>query len=274
MGSIYSFSNYKDFLRNWMETRPQKGHGELRRMALHLKIHPTRMSQIFSGSQHLSMEQACALGAYLALGPSEVEFFLLLLQRERAGTQDLRHVLDRQLEKARNRVKKDPGKSVGLETVPLEEAEKAIFYSSWLYSAVQLLTHIPESRTPEAIADRLATPLPRIKEIIEFLIRGGLCVEGADGLLSPGRRSTYVPYSSLLYGRHHQNWRIKALEHAERFRPNELTYTAALSLPREALAEGRAKLLEAIREINASATDEGRNSETVAALTIDWFEVL
>ena len=273
--NVYLFNSYKEYLRARIEVMPGKGRGELRRIAGLLRIHTTRASQVLSGEHHFSLEQAVDLAhQYLGFGPSETEFFILLLQRERSGSRDLTRVLDRQIESARAKAKTTEVTAGDQSTIPLNEPGKATFYSSWLYSVVQLMTSIDGLKTEASISERLQVSLPRVKEIVEFLIRVGLCLRNPDGSLEMGTRSTFVPYSSLLYGQHHENWRVKALAHAEKFTSEELTYTAAVSIPRSQLKAAREVLLEAIRKIGKDILEYSEGSETVAALTIDWFEVL
>lgn len=42
MTSIYQFDNYKKFFNSWIENQPKKGHGEYRRLALHLNVSTTQ----------------------------------------------------------------------------------------------------------------------------------------------------------------------------------------------------------------------------------------
>lgn len=88
-----------------------------------------------------------------ALGPEESEYFLLLVQRARAGTKELQKHLDRKIEKARAE------REVLAKRVPssaaLSEEAKAIFYSNWQYSAVRIASSIPSLGNAEALARRL-----------------------------------------------------------------------------------------------------------------------
>lgn len=80
MRSIFSFDDYKDFVRNRIKTMPRQGHGEMSRIAKALRMHPTRVSHIFNGEMNLTGEQACDLAKHLGLSDLEADYFLALVQ--------------------------------------------------------------------------------------------------------------------------------------------------------------------------------------------------
>ena len=89
--NIYIYSNYSTFLRNYIKGLPKNGRGEINRIAENLRVHPTLVSQVLGGSKDFSLEQAHILSKYLGLNSMESDYFLLLVQKARAGTTDLKN---------------------------------------------------------------------------------------------------------------------------------------------------------------------------------------
>lgn len=248
---------------------PKGGRGEFNKMAQALRMHTTRVSQIFNGDMNLTVEQAADLCRYWGLAQSEAEFFLLLVQLERAGSQEARAIYKRQIDSTRAR-SKDLRERVSIERA-LSESERAIFYSSWFYSAARLLTSIEEFQTLDAISERLQQPRDRMREVLDFLVSTGLCIE-EDGRYSMGPKTTHVEASSPLSLRHHSNWRLRAIQRQEKIGQNELTYTCPVSINRKDQAKLRELLIQTIQDFLKTVT-ESEPPEMVACLLIDWFEI-
>src|SRR5690349_11426142 len=97
--TIFTYSDYKLFIRERVQLMPHRGRGQFRQMALHLDVNSTVISQIFKGSRHLSPEQGLKIAQYLGLADLETRYFLNLIYKERAGTQDLKNHYLREEEK-------------------------------------------------------------------------------------------------------------------------------------------------------------------------------
>src|SRR5438045_4018675 len=95
--SIYTFSNYKLFLKDYMRKKPRQGHGEISKMAKALNIHTTLMSMVLSRERDLTPEQTFDLCRYLELTELEADYLTLLVQIARAGSNSLREHLKRKL---------------------------------------------------------------------------------------------------------------------------------------------------------------------------------
>ena len=88
--AIFEYTDYKAFLESWIASRPQGGRGIKSKMAQAMRCQLAYLSQVLNGPAHLSLEQAEALNGILDHSHEEGDFFLLLLQRARAGTPGLR----------------------------------------------------------------------------------------------------------------------------------------------------------------------------------------
>lgn len=265
---IFEFDNYKKFSLNHIERLPKKGRGQLQKLALFLAVHPTLVSQVFRGDKNLTSEQACRTAEFFGLNEKEFEFYLALVERERAGNLPLKKYWQGRIESLC-----EENRSVSSRLSPsrqLSQAQKAEFYSSWQYSGIRLATSIPELRSPEVLADRLGLSVKRVREVLEFLLATGLCVQMKDQL-TMGVARTHVSADSPLVTRHHLNWRLKALEAHANLRKHELAFTAPLTIAKKDREKVREVILQCIEKINSLI--EETDAEELSCLGIDWFDV-
>ena len=268
--SIFQNSDYKVFVRAWIEAQPKKGRGQLLKIGQLLNVSSVSVSHIFSGPRHLTSDQALEVAEFMGLAEKETEMFLLLVERDRASTVKLKNRIQRDIE-VKRRLAQDL-KSRLPQDAHLDEAARAIFYSQWYYSGVRILTSIDEFQSVNSIAERLSLPNNQVREVLDFLVRFGLCVE-SDGLFKIGPRKTHLGNDSNLVTRHHSNWRQKALENmrGKNSEPEELFYTGPMTLSQEGLAMVRKVLVETIDQVLKIVAPSP--SEEFACLNIDWFKV-
>jgi hypothetical protein len=186
---IYQYTDYRRFLRDTLQALPAKGRGELQKMARHAGIHSSVLSQVFQEKRELTPEQSVAVAHYLELGDTESLYFLLLTQIARAGTERLRSVYRAELEKLRR-----AQTQVATRARPsraLTHEEKAVFYSSWHYSAVRVLSALPHARSKEALRKKVGLPPEKFRRVTQFLLEHGLLREDETGY-SPGLHWTHL----------------------------------------------------------------------------------
>jgi len=264
---IYNFNDYKLFLRSYIEQMPKRGRGVLSRLAAAMDMTSAQMSHVMQGGRDLTLEQALKGASYLGLTTTESDYFIEMVIFARAGTRDLK-------EFARRRLTVLKGQGLQLKNqVPehrvLSDAEKAQFYSSWIYSAVRLMSSIQPLQL-EQIMEIFALERTRASEIINFLCESGLCVQTDKGSIM-GPQTTFVAKNSPFVFKHHANWRLKALEQVEQNREDELYFTSPVSLSQKDFERMMVKITDLIKEFSACVKESP--AEAVACLNIDFFHV-
>ena len=263
--SLFSMVNFRQYVHLWVKAH---GRGEFRRIAESLNIHTTLVSQIFSGKKCLTEEQAAKLCDYMRLNPLESDYFLKLVQLERAGNESLRKLYSRHLKQLQ--IQSSEIKTRVPEAEALTEADSAIFYSSWQYSLIRLLTSIPDFKKSEQIAAKLGLPLSRVQEILDFLVSRRLC-SVTNGLYHRTEKNTHAEARSPFAIRHHQNWRVKAINLQEQLTQGDLSFTAPISISRQDFEKVREILLATISELSNVVVKS--KEEEVAYLGIDWIKL-
>ena len=267
--TVFSFGDYKAFVRDFIQNQPKRGRGQSRKIAQHLNIHPAMVSQIFSGERDLTPEQAYDLGDFLGFGELEKDYFLLLVQIARAGTHRLKENYRSQaqalIEKAQdleNRLPRD---------IEFTEEMKARFYSAWYYSGVRLASSLEPINSPQEIASHLDISPALAAKTLEFLLSTGLCVRAPEGHLALGPQRTHLESSSPLVQHHHRNWRLKALQFMESNQESDLFYSGPMSLSHQAFEGVRELIIELLGQVRKRA--EHSEAETIVCLNLDLFRI-
>lgn len=268
MISIFEAENYKKLVLERLKGFPKAGHGQFRKMAERLRVHPVIITQVFKGSRDLTEEQAIELADYLGFTKLESQYFLSLVQIERAGTvklkahyEERRRELQNQSKDLKNRV---------LEKKVLNEEAKALFYSNWFYSGVRLASSIPALNTPEQLAEYLSVPLPTVHRVLEFLLSHGLVVQTEKGL-DMGPAITHIEASSPLVSRHHLNWRMQAMKKVDRAGIDELFFTFPIVISEKTQSQIREIFVQTIEKCVPLVKESP--SEKLACVNIDLFNV-
>lgn len=264
---VFEFKDYKEFLNQWLKEHPKGGRGQPTKLSDYLRVSTTLLSQVLKGDKHFSLETAAEITEYVGLNEKETEYFLLLVEHQRAGGFKLKKILEKKVEREQqagaqlqNRLQKDR-QLTGEETMQ--------FYSSWMYSAIRLLSAIPEMSDAQTIGQRLNIPLSTVNSVIQFLLEKQLCVM-KDNKLTYGAYRTHIGKDSPFVVKHHQNWRVKGFQSMELRRDEDLFFTQPMALSLEAAEKIRLMLPGIIEQIHAISGPS--ESETVRCINLDWFE--
>ncbi len=244
MVSIFNFTKSREFLRAYIEALPKKGWGEIQRWADHLSLQASYVSQVLAGSKSFNIDQGYLLAKHLGLSENEIEYFLLILEIEKAGSHETKTYLEKRLgvlkTKSKNLSKRMP------KDREFTDSEKSVFYSSWTYSAIRLYCSIGKGKSKEEIAKRFHLERAEVTEMLEFLCACGLCEE-KHGVYKVGFQKTYLEHTSPHIHRHRLNWRVKALSQIENVQDEEMCFSSPFSVSQEdfgQLREELAKFLE------------------------------
>lgn len=264
---IYDFTDYKRFLHEAIGSMPKKGRGQARRLAEHLRVHPVVVSQVLAGKRDFTHEQALDVAGYFGLDERATEYLATLVLRARAGTRRLEAHLTKRLDELRDEARKLKNRIP--EHRRLSHEETAVFYSSWVYSAIRLLTHVPGFQDAESIAGYFALPRAKIASVLEYLVSRGLCEKDAKGRFGLGTTATFLDAESPFVQNLHRNWRLKSLERLATRRDNDFYYSAPCTIAKKDKDLFREELTKFVQEFVKRA--KASKAEELACLNIDWF---
>jgi len=265
--SLFEYMSYKEYLRALAGPRSQRS-GERAAMAKSLNCQPTYVSQVLYGNPHLSLEQGEILSEYLGHTSDEKNYFLLLIQRERAGTKRLEHFFDEQIQELLRRRMVLTERLGSNQT--LSESHQATYYSSWQYAAIHVALTIPSLQTANALMESFRISKARLNIILEFLVSSGLAKQEGPRY-APGDVEIRLGNKSPNIIKHHSNWRQQAIDSLERESLQDLHYSGVVSLSEEDVTKIKDETLKFIQD--SFTTIRASKEEKLYCLNIDFFNL-
>lgn len=264
--NLFRFDSYKDFLRAKVKAEKESW-GLLTKLAKAAGCQRPYLSRVLHGEAHLTAAQAFGLARHWRFSEDETEYFLGLLEAEKAGSRAYR---DHWLEKNRRlkEQRENLSRVVHRRAAASDEKDLA-YYSAWHWTAIHILVSIPEFQTERAIAERLALPPALVAETLQALESwGAVRREGGRWLFRA--REQHVSRDSPLAAFHHANWRARAAASAQLRRPEAVHFTVVQSLSRADFEKVRELVLQLIKDTAAIAGPS--KEEKLMCLACDFFE--
>jgi uncharacterized protein (TIGR02147 family) len=268
MQNLFSALDYRKYLRHWLEAS-ERPRGVLSRMAEALGCQNSHLSRLIREEVHLTPDQAFEACRFMNLSEPETQYFLKLVEYERAANPRYRARLMSEL-KALKREQEDLSSRFRAEKVAGSESEM-VYYSAWFWSAIHILTDIPGFRTPRAIAKRLGLDEALVRHALEQLARFHLVERKTGDNWHISSNSIHLPKQSPMISVHHGNWRARAITDAQNPANTSLHYTTVLTAGHEDIARLKQILLEAIDRFRVVA--EASPSEDLMCFSCDFFQV-
>lgn len=269
MRSLYSYSEYKEYLNDKLDTLDDGGRGARAQMSRAIGCQTAYTARVLRGNAHFSMEQAEGINDFLGHSEEQGHYFLLLVQSAKAGSPRLRTRFQKMVKEAqqdsnllkhRLNVKEN-----------LNESDRIMFYSSWIYPTIHALISIPGFQSAKKISQRLKIGVRQVNFAIEFLISVGLIEKNKGGALCIGKRQTHLGADSPLIAKHHTSWRMQAIRAIEDDPQEGLHYSSVVSLSCDDYARIKENLVAAIQQ--AKEVIKKSPEEELCCLSMDFFVV-
>jgi uncharacterized protein (TIGR02147 family) len=268
MKALYEVRDYKQFIRAELDSA-RFGRGARMKLAEFLGVQASFISLVLTGKQEFAPEHGIKIASFLELSPAETNFFLLLIQRDRAGSVELRKhfqgLIDRTLaerSEIQNRVKTE-GRKVSSED--LNE-----YYGAWFHIAVHMSIRNPKRRDVDSIAAALGVKRSDVKGSLELLEKIGFIQRVKGEYTIVGQRFHAGEKTPALRA-HLTNWRQSAIRALDERDPEDLHYSAVMSIDKKAFAEVKRVLLETIEKMDPLIREA--DDRDVVALNFDFFRV-
>lgn len=263
---IFSFEDYREFLRAYIESLPKRGWGFARKASEAMGLQAAHFSLALSGEKDFTLEQVLKLGEFLNFNELESEYLVEMVQFSRAGTAKLKeHFLNRirRLQKLGLKVENHM-----VDKKAMSPEEKMEFYSNYLYSAIRIFSSLGDGKTFNEIENYFHVPPLFLKNILEFLVSHDLCFQKGDRYFV-GSQKTWAEKGTSFYFKHSTNWRLQGIQKLELNRKNDLFVTSPMSISIEDAKIIREQIVSFVREFS----DRVKKSEAqeLLCLNIDFF---
>ncbi len=263
--SIFDFYDFRSYL---MAAIPTKGaeRGARTKLAKLLNVQKGLISSIFHGSAQLSLEQAFRVSHFLSHSERERDYFLLLVQKSRAGSAELEKYFAAKIQEVASQ-RREIHERIKTSDV-LTKKNQLLYYSSWHFTAVHMCLRIENIQTTHGISRYLGVPISRIQEILEFFVEVGIAQE-QGGSFSCGSTRIHIGVDSAFVPKHHSNWRMQAIHSLDRKNAEDLHYSSVMSISKEAAQKIRNIFLQSIQSTEPVVKDS--RDEEVFCLNLDLF---
>ena len=267
--NIFEYDSYKKYLTDFIKSRPSKGHGFRTEIANAMNCRAAFVSQVLNSEAHFSLEQAEAVNSLLGHTMEESDYFLLIVQFERAGSHGLKIRLKKQIDRSIEK------RQVLKERVDIKQTltiqDQATYYSHWYYATIHMLVTIEKFQTKESIADYTRLPLEKVSTVLEFFIHTGL-VKFENGKYKPGLSRLFLGADSPLIAKHHTNWRLQALQSLDRDLNSDLHFSGIVSLASQDISKTKEELIRGLESARTIVRESPREEE-IYCIGIDFFKV-
>lgn len=243
--------SYRDYLTTDIKAH-QHERGYQKRLADAANCNPSYLSQVIHAHMHLTPDQAVSLCQFWSFNEDRTDYFLGLVQLERASSAYYKTFLQQKLKKLREKHTKIATR-VAPERLVSNNIELMTYYTNWQMSAVHVLTSIEAFQTPEALAGRLRMPKDQILSIIDQLVSMGFVQSIGDRYKSIVR-DIHVEQSSPLNVSNHFQWRHRSMAKILDNNNKGLNYTAVHALSVKDIQIVRELLMEFIQRSRAVVT--------------------
>ncbi len=265
--TVYEAKNHISYLKHWILSQPKKGYGLKSQLAESIGTQTGFVTQAIQGSANFSPEQGLEIARFMGLSEEEIQFYLLLLQRDRAGTHELKMHYDRQM-KLLLEQRESLAQRLKAKTAP-SNLDQSTYFSSWVYSYLHvLLTCRPHTRLEET-AEAVGMKTTEVKPYMDFLVQAGLANLTNKGY-STGEALMHLGTNSPHLLKHHLNWNLRAIQAIEKSLKDGLHYSSVVSLSEEDYLSAKELLVTAVQEFKKIIKDS--KGERVYGFTLNLFD--
>ncbi len=264
--TIFEFETYRKYLS--YKIKSMKDHwGYQAKLSQAAQCQPAYFSQVLKGNSNLSFEQGMGLARYWNLNHDETDYFLLLIQWDRAGQDDLKNFLNQKMTiiKKNHEVIKN---KFSHNLIDNSEVEKT-YYSTWYWSAIHVIVSIPEYQTEDKIAKRLNLDASEVGKILNHLQQFGLVAKrNQKWILVKG--NLHLSKESPMNFVNHLNWRIKAVQNSS-LNQDGVHFTSVYSISKEDYQHFKNLILDLIEKTRKLISPS--KEEELIAFMCDIFKV-
>jgi len=239
----------------------------LSQMAINTGVHPTFLSQVLSATKDFSSEQALLVAEFLGLSDHQTEYFMTLVEKEKASHFKLEDRLKRKINTLQEEAQQ-LDRLLKKENDRLNTEQLGEYYSSWTYIAVHSLIALAPYQNRQSLYQALNIEKPEIDRILLFLYRAGLAIEEKGQIKRIGSKSTFIGKESPFIWTHLRNWREVAIQRMQNLTKNDLSYSTVITLR----AKDAQKIMDIVRDAIKKADEviESTEPEVMALLNFDF----
>ncbi|MGZ3775857.1 MAG: TIGR02147 family protein [Pseudobdellovibrionaceae bacterium] len=268
MKNLFQSTNYRSYVNDWLKHQTST-FGLLSKMAKALNCQNSHLTRVLKEEVHFTMDQAFNAAEFLHLTDNETNYFLKLVEHERSGDPKFRQRLKNEMERLQAD-HENLSKRLNDKIIQASPEFESLYYSSWIWSAVHVITDIPEFQTPDKIARRLNLNEKQVRMVLEKLESFGL-VKNKNQRWIFVSGVIHLPKTSPMNSVQHGNWRTQAVLQSQNIEDEGLHYSIVQAISHKDLKKIRQLLFDTIQSYRSIANPS--TPEELTCFTLDFFKV-
>ena len=264
--SIFQFSSYKTAMASYLSGETNRG--QMTKAAEALNCQRSYISRVISDELQLTPDHAFNLSKFWNLKSDERDYFLALVDFERAGDPEYRAFVKLKISELKKKFESVQDRTE--RTALSLDAHQATDFSSWVWSAIHFLTSIPRYQSSEAIADRLGLHRESLSPYLAALEKQGFIEHKREKWIYKSGEF-HAPKDSPLVSFLYQNWRSRAVLDSQIFSKDSVHFTQVQTLSLEDFEKVKELLLNFIADSSRIAGPS--EPEECIAVTCDLFKI-
>jgi uncharacterized protein (TIGR02147 family) len=263
---IYQYEDYRLFLTDLIGKNASIK-GFRTRLATAARCQKSFLSQVMTGTVHLTPDHAANIATYLKFDHDETSFFIDMVIYARAGSEALKTFLMERI--AQSTMEKQKIANRFNEATQIDFQHHAAFYSRWYVSATYML--LGQTQNLDEISHRLGIALSVVESTVETLKRIGLTVRDEEGLLINKESNLFLkesPFRNAFLS----SWRHVGSLKQQLPETKSDFFTMIWSISKESKGQVKAIFLEAISAAKVICAAP-QNEEELICVNLDFFDV-
>lgn len=264
--AIFFTRDYKKILLLLLKEGPSRG--AVKRASECLGVPPSYLSKVMGTKVNLTTEQAFLLAEHLFSNETEREYFRLLVELGKASSSIYKSSINKKLDEI---CENQTQVSRYVSTKPRADLDMAVYFSTWQFSAIHLLTSIHRFQEARSIANKLLLPEKEVLEKLHLLATWKLVKKIGNSWVHHSS-DIHVPKDSPLLPILHADWRNKSLSSLLANREKSIHFSNIQTLSSADYVKLRELVLNFIKTTQA-LTVPSKPEECVVFL-IDLFPII
>lgn len=261
---IYKYDDYKKIIIDWIASSKIKG--AKTQLSKSANCSPSWITRVLHGSLQLTPDQAMGVAVFLNFNEFETDYFMNLVDLERAATPRLK----KQIEKKLNFLRKNSIKvGASVQSFTSLDSDSFRYYSSWVYASVHVACMIKKQKVEE-ISERLNLSMEKVIKILHELKKMNLVTN--DSLLWFSKSNNiHLPEDYQHSKITHSIWRNRVIQFLNEGHDEGLHYSGIHCLSAKDVDSIQRQLKEQI--LNCRLQIQDSPSEELVVFCLDWFKI-
>ncbi len=263
---LFQEIDYRLYIENKLKT-DDFGRGGKSKLAVHLNCQPSFISQVLKGVNTLSLEQAFKMNSFFKHTDFEQNYFMTLVESDKAGTQDLKKYFLKKIEDIREQAKLIQNRITYEE---ISESDTLEYYNNWNHVRIHHLSNIPKYRNITELKKKINLSEDEFQKCLGFLLDKKLLAKNDNDELQMGFKKLYIKKESPLVHFAHLKARLENINNLKKVGPEALNFGANLTISNKNYGIFRNKLVQVLEELYTLVEQE--EPERMCSVVIDLMD--